>query len=108
MEKYPYRSQENTKVSDVFIPVKLFELWSTITWRLSEYDPFHKIAFGYVTGYIEDEWWSISLEELESLEMSVEVVNLGKKGTIPRVKLDKFHRPKKFSDLPIKSKYDFH
>jgi hypothetical protein len=101
MKYYPYNCQSEKNSEDVVIPVKLFDIWSSINWWLSEYDPVHKIGFGYVTGFVEDEWWSVSLDELESLEMVIEFVNLEKKGTIPRIELDKFHRPTKFPNLPF-------
>jgi len=56
MVDYPYRSQENKNSSEVIIPVKLFDTMGSITWRLSEYDAENRIAFGYVTGFYEDEW----------------------------------------------------
>jgi hypothetical protein len=102
MKDYPYNSQSEKNSEDVVIPVKLFDIWSSINWWLSEYDPVHKVAFWYVTGFVQDEWWSISLEELESLEMNIEIVNIWKSETIPRIELDKFHRPTKFRNLPFK------
>jgi hypothetical protein len=101
MKDYPYRSQENKNSSQVVIPVKLFDLWSSINWWLSEYDPEAKVAFWYVTGFYEDEWWSVSLEELESLEVPITIQNLGEFGSIPRIELDKFFKPTKFKNLPF-------
>ncbi len=56
MKDYPYRSQEEKESSDVIISVKLFDCFSSITWWLSEYDSENRIAFGFVTGFYEDEW----------------------------------------------------
>ena len=56
MKDYPYGSQMEKESKDIVIPVKLFDLGSTIKWWLSEYDPESKVAFGYVTGFYEDEW----------------------------------------------------
>jgi len=52
----------------VVISVKLFDCCGSITWWLSEYDAENKIAFGYVTGFYEDEWGAVSLDELETLK----------------------------------------
>lgn len=49
----------------------------TIRWWLAEYDPDLKIAFGYVTGFFEDEWGDISLEELEGLEFVIRLTGIG-------------------------------
>lgn len=56
MKDYPYGSQSEKESKDIVIPVKLFDLGSSINWRLSEYDPESKVAFGYVTGFYYDEW----------------------------------------------------
>ena len=74
MKDYPYNCQSEKNSEDIVIPVKLFDIWSSINWWLSEYDPVHKVAFGYVTGFYEDEWWSVYLVELESLEMNIEIL----------------------------------
>ena len=91
MKDYPYRSQEETNISDVIISVKLFDCCGSITWWLSEYDPEDKIAFWYVTWFYEDEWWSVSLDELESLKF----------WPINRIEKDMFFKPTKFSGLPF-------
>lgn len=101
MKDYPYRSQENTESWNVIIPVKLFDLWWTIRWWLSEYDPKSKVAFGYVTGFYEDEWGTVSIEELEELELVIDIRDLGKIWKIPRVEIDALHTRTKFKDLPF-------
>lgn len=52
----------------VFI-AKFFNPAGSQTWYASEYDPETKIAFGYVTGMIVDEWGSFSITELESINL---------------------------------------
>ena len=68
LRKYPYRSQENVNPDEVVISVKLFDIHSDVRWWLSEYDAENRIAFGYVTGFVEDEWGAISLDELEAFK----------------------------------------
>lgn len=101
MKDYPYGCQSEKSAKDIVIPVKLFDLWSGINWWLSEYDPESKVAFCYVTGFYEDEWWTVSLEELESLDLPIELIGIGKIGSTPRVELDKFYELTKFMDLPF-------
>jgi hypothetical protein len=64
---------------------------------LSEYDPVSKVAFGYVTGFYEDEWWSVSLEELESLTVPI----MGGSDTISRIEVENYFMPMKFPHLPL-------
>ena len=101
MKHYPYRSQEKTASENVIIPVKLFDLWWTIRWWLSEYDPESKVAFGYVTGFYEDEWGTVSIEELEELELVIDIEDFWKIWKIPRVEIDTSHTRTKFKDLPF-------
>ena len=107
MKDYPYGCQMEKESKDIVIPVKLFDLWSSINWWLSEYDPESKVAFWYVTGFYEDEWGTISIQELESLELPIELHNSNAVDiafnlwAIPRVELDKFYKPTKFPDLPF-------
>lgn len=101
MKHYPYGSQGNTPTENVVIPVKLFDVWWTIRWWLSEYDPESKVAFWYVTGFYEDEWGSVSIEELENLELVIDISNFWKIWKIPRVEIDKSHSRTKFKDLPF-------
>lgn len=101
MVDYPYGSQTEKAAGEVVIPVKLFQLWGSITWWLSEYDATNQIAFGYVTGFIEDEWWSISIAELEDLQVSFVIEWLATNRNIPAVELDSSHKPVKFKQLPF-------
>ncbi len=77
MKDYPWGSQAKKGSSDMVIPVKLFDTGGTIRWWLAEYDPELKIAFGYVTGFWEDEWGDVSLEELEGLEFVIKFQGMG-------------------------------
>jgi hypothetical protein len=45
MKDYSYRSQSEKESKDIVISVKLFDIQSTVTWWLSEYDKKSKIAF---------------------------------------------------------------
>lgn len=77
MKDYPYGYQSDKKTCDVVIPVKLFDLGSSICWWLAEYDPESKIAFGYVTGFYEDEWGDVFIPELEELKIDISVQGIG-------------------------------
>jgi hypothetical protein len=99
MKDYPWGSQAKKGSSDIVIPVKLFDNAGTIRWWLAEYDPELKIAFGYVTGFFEDEWGNISIEELEDLELVLDCDGFKEARAIPRIELDEFFEPTKFSDL---------
>ena len=66
MKNYPLYSQQNE--SDPVIAAKFFDPCGAATWWITEYNPIEKIAFGYVTGLVEDEFGYISLEELESIK----------------------------------------
>jgi hypothetical protein len=101
MKDYPYGSQSEKKSEDIIIPVKLFDLGSGIIWWLAEYDPETKCAFGYVTGFYYDEWGTVSLEEMEELELEVKIQNLGIIGKTPRIEVDGYFKAKKFPDLPF-------
>ena len=101
MKDYPWGSQAKKGSSDIVIPVKLFDNAGTIRWWLAEYDPELKIAFGYVTGFFEDEWGDVSLEELEGLETIIRFTGMGEVWAIPRVEIDKYFEPTKFRDLPF-------
>lgn len=98
MKNYPYGSQSDKDSKDIVIAVKLFDNCSSIKWWLTEYDPQSKIAFGYVTGFYQDEWWTVSLEELESL--TVPMMIMGNSHSIQRVEVDRFFTPIKFPYLP--------
>ena len=65
-EKYPLYSQDGIK--DPLVIAKFF-VWN-ITWYLTEYDKNTKNAFWYVTWLQEDEFWYISVLELESIKIN--------------------------------------
>ncbi len=73
MKDYPYGSQSEKYSKDTIVVVKLFDVGSSINWRLTEYDPGSKVAWCYVTGFFEDEWGTVSIEELEALELPITV-----------------------------------
>jgi len=60
---------DQSNESNPIVIVKLFNPCGAGTWYLTEYDPETRIAFGYVTGLAEDEWGSISIEELENVNL---------------------------------------
>lgn len=41
---------------DPLFVAKLFDIAGSGTWYISEYNPATRIAFGYVTGLVCDEW----------------------------------------------------
>ncbi|MBF0264126.1 MAG: DUF2958 domain-containing protein [Gammaproteobacteria bacterium] len=88
-ENYPISSQENT--SDPLVIAKLFDAFGSATWYLTEFNPINHIAFGYVTGLMEDEWGYVSLDELSEIELS----NLG----VPRIEQDLYFTQQRFSKL---------
>lgn len=94
MKDYPYGSQMNKDSKNIVIPVKLLDIESWIKWRLSEYDPVSKIAFCYVTWFYEDEWWTVSIEELEKIRFRFDT-------NICRIEIDKNFKKSKFPDLPF-------
>ena len=66
MKNYPLYSQQNE--SDPVIAAKFFDPYGAATWWITEYNPVEKIAFGYVTGLVEDEFGYVSLTEMESIK----------------------------------------
>jgi hypothetical protein len=65
-KNYPLYSQDGIK--DPLVIAKFF-VWN-ITWYLTAYDTETKNAFGYVTGLQEDEFWYISVLELENTKIN--------------------------------------
>jgi len=88
-EHYPLSSQE--KQSDPLIIAKLFDAFGRATWYLTEFNPESHIAFGYVTGMMEDEWGYVPLDELSSIEVAA----LG----VPRIERDLYFIQTQFSQL---------
>ena len=60
---------DQSNESNPIVIVKLFNPCGAGTWYLTEYDPETRIAFGYVTGLAEDEWGSISIDEIENVKL---------------------------------------
>jgi Protein of unknown function (DUF2958) len=67
----------------------MFHAYGSGTWYLTEYDG-KDIAFGYVTGLVENEWGYVSLSELEALHIG---------GGIPRIECDLHFDPIHFSKI---------
>lgn len=74
--------------SDPVIICKFFHPASVRTRFPTEFDEEDQIFFGYVVG-LENEWWSFSLDELQSFR---DRIGLG-------IERDKFFRPCRFSEL---------
>jgi Protein of unknown function (DUF2958) len=89
----PLYSQESE--SDPIVYCKLFHVFGSGTWYLTEYDGID-VAFGYVTGLLEDEWGYVSITELERLTLA---------GTIPRIECDLHFDPVQFAKLRLKEKF---
>jgi Protein of unknown function (DUF2958) len=83
--------EENVKIPEKTLWVKLFTPWTNWTWYIAEYDPESKLAFGYVEGF-ENEWGYFDLSELE------EITGIG--GL--KVERDRWFEPKRFSELNTK------
>jgi Protein of unknown function (DUF2958) len=86
----PLYSQEANR--DPTIYCKLFHAYGSGTWYLTEYDS-KDIAFGYVTGLVENEWGYVAISELEALHLC---------GAIPRIECDLSFEPTPFSQLRVK------
>ena len=105
MKDYPYGSQMEKESKDIVIPVKVVDSRTGIVWWLSEYDPKSKVAFCYVTWFHEDEWGTVSLNELESLTSTFKTKRCLMICTLPRVTVDLEHIPTKFPELPFNKGY---
>lgn len=60
---------DQSGASNPTVVAKLFNPCGAGTWYLTEYDPETRIAFGYVIGLAENEWGSISIQEMEELKL---------------------------------------
>lgn len=87
LKDQPLYSQERR--SDPIIRCKLFHAYGSGTWYLTEFDG-QDLAFGYVTGLVEDEWGYVAISELEAL-------HLGR--GVPRIECDLHFDPVAFSQL---------
>jgi hypothetical protein len=79
----------NVDPAKVIVKAKLFHAFGAGTWYLVQYDPQHKIGFGYVTGLAQDEWGDIDISALASLQFA----------GVPRIEVDRYFKPKPFSKL---------
>lgn len=60
---------------------KFFDPFGSATWYATEYDAETNICYGYVTGLVEDEWGSFSINELEDYSREIKMTILGKEVT---------------------------
>lgn len=79
----------NVDPATAVIKAKLFHAFGAGNWYLVQYDPKLKLGFGYVTGLAEDEWGHIDVDALASLKIA----------GVPRIEVDLYFQPKRFSDL---------
>ena len=93
LRDHPLRSQERS--DDPIIHCKLFHAYGAGTWYLTEYDG-EDIAFGYVTGLVEDEWGCVSISELQALRLGPGV---------PRIECDLHFDPVAFSKLKLQERF---
>ena len=56
--------------ADPMLYVKWFTPDANWTWYVAEYNPEHRIAYGYVIG-LESEWGSFSLDEIRTIRGSL-------------------------------------
>ena len=80
---------DQSNESNPIVIAKLFNPCGGGTWYLTEYDPKTRIAFGYVTGLAENEWGSISIQEMEELKLPF---GLG-------IERDLYFKEQRFKDL---------
>ncbi len=65
--QYPQNEEEDQHEADPFVKVKLFDSCSSKAWYVTRYNPAEKIAYGYITGSIEDDFAHFSVTELEEV-----------------------------------------
>ena len=97
----PFYSQENAK--DQVVYAKLFDVYGSTSWYITEYDSKIKTAFWFVQWLngcpSDDEWWYFNLKELSEL----------KYWSIPRIEIDLYFWIKKFSEVKrLNEYYDFY
>lgn len=59
-------SQDEKEAPDIKVPVKIFDPTSQWTWYMTEYDPAHRLCFGFVVGDYEELGY-FDLNELEQV-----------------------------------------
>ena len=101
MKEFPSGSQLEKESGDVMLVVRLVTLSHSASWYLAEYDAINGIAYGYVWGLFKNEWWSISIIELE--ELTVLLHSMIKKNVwrIAMVKIDLDFQPACFTSFPF-------
>jgi len=116
-KNYPLYSQENVKIVDTLVLVKLVIQSLNINWYIVEYDSTNKIAFGYVEWMTkdpsDDEFGYISISELEYMHLKwiplirdknsqpTELLNLSLMSYV--VEVDKHFQPTKFWNLNLRA-----
>ena len=82
---------DQSNESNPIVIAKLFNPCGSGTWYLTEYDPKTRIAFGYVTGLGTNEWGSISIEELENVNLPFGL----------KIERDLYFKEQTFKDLQL-------
>lgn len=82
---------DQSNESNPIVIAKLFNPCGAGTWYLTEYDPETRIAFGYVTGLGTNEWGSISIEELENVNLPFGL----------KIERDLYFKEQQFKDLKL-------
>ena len=91
LEKRFKKVGDQSGASNPIVVAKLFNPCGAGTWYLTEYDPETRIAFGYVTGLYEDEWGSISIDEIESVNLPFGL----------KIERDLYFKEQTFKDLQL-------
>ena len=91
LEKRFKKVGDQSNESNPIVIAKLFNPCGGGTWYLTEYDPETRIAFGYVTGLYEDEWGSISIDEIENVNLPFGL----------KIERDLYFKEQTFKDLQL-------
>ena len=101
MKEFPSGSQLEKESEDVILVVRLVDLSRTVSWYLTEYDAINGIAYWYMRGLFNNEWWSISITELEKLTVPLHSKIKRNVGTLAMVKIDLDFQPACFTSFPF-------
>jgi len=82
---------DQSGASNPIVVAKLFNPCGAGTWYLTAYEPETRIAFGYVTGLCEDEWGSISIDEIENVNLPFGL----------KIERDLYFKEQTFKDLQL-------
>ncbi len=85
---------DQSQSRDPLIIAKFFNPCGSGTWYATEYDPETQICFGYVTGFVYDEWGTFSIKELQELKLLLPLLHIER---------DRFFKEIRFKEL-IKEK----